>query len=55
MDNQKQVLEIIKYKQRLSKIIGKEIPNNIAALIWIRKYAKIWRLQHPSIRQMCMQ
>lgn len=55
MDNQKQILEITKYRQHLSKIIGKEISTNFAALIWIRKYAKIWRLRHQSIRQMCMQ
>jgi hypothetical protein len=47
MDNEKQVWEIAKYQQYLAELIGREIDKDIAARIWIRKYAKIWRLRHP--------
>jgi hypothetical protein len=47
MDNEKQVWEIVKYRQYLAELIGKEIDKDVAARIWIRKYAKIWRLRHP--------
>jgi hypothetical protein len=55
MDNYRQIIEIKKYKQYLSRIIGKEIKNNIAAAIWIRKYSKIWRMRHQQIRQISVQ
>jgi hypothetical protein len=45
-DNRQQLLEIQKYQERLSRFIGRKIDNNTAASIWIRKYAKIWRMQH---------
>jgi hypothetical protein len=48
MDNEKQVWEIAKYQQYLADLIGKEIDKDIAARIWIRKYAQIWRLRHPA-------
>jgi hypothetical protein len=47
MDNEKQVWEIAKYQQYLAEMIGKEIDKDVAARIWIRKYAKVWRLRHP--------
>jgi hypothetical protein len=47
MDNEKQVWEIARYQQYLTELIGKEIDKDIAAGIWIRKYAKVWRLRHP--------
>jgi hypothetical protein len=49
MDNIKQIEEILKYYKYLVKIIGKDIDINLAARIWIRKFAKIWRLQHPVL------
>ena len=48
MDNEKQVWEIAKYQQYLAELIGKEIDKDFAARIWIRKYARIWRLLHPT-------
>ena len=48
MDNEKQVCEITKYQQHLAELIGREIDKDIAAGIWIRKYAEIWRLRHPA-------
>jgi hypothetical protein len=47
MDNEKQVSEITKYQRYLAELIGKEIDSDIAARIWIRKFAKLWRLRHP--------
>ncbi|MDD5676029.1 MAG: hypothetical protein PHC61_17795 [Chitinivibrionales bacterium] len=54
-DNKQQILEIQKYQVRLSKFIGKNIDTNTAAIIWIRKYAKIWRLTHRTIIKQCAQ
>jgi hypothetical protein len=48
MDNEKQVWEIARYQHYLAEMIGKDIDKDIAARIWIRKYAKIWRLRHPA-------
>ena len=45
-ENKKQIVEIKKYQDRLSRFVGKKIDPNTAAIIWIRKYAKIWRMQH---------
>jgi hypothetical protein len=47
MDNEKQVSEITRYQRYLAELIGKEIDSDIAARIWIRKFAKLWRLKHP--------
>jgi hypothetical protein len=47
MDNEKQVKEITRYQRYLADVVGREIDKNIAARIWIRKYAKVWRLTHP--------
>jgi hypothetical protein len=49
MDNEKQVWEISKYRQYLVELIGKNVDRDTAARIWIRKYAKIWRLRHPVV------
>lgn len=46
MDNRLQCLEIQKFQQRLSRLLGRTIDRNVAATIWVRKYAKIWRLKH---------
>ena len=48
MDNTLQLEEIRKYKQYLSMILGRDIDENAAARIWIRKYAKVWRLTHAN-------
>jgi hypothetical protein len=47
MDNQNQVSEIRKYQEHLATLIGRQIDRNMVARIWIRKYAKLWRLRHP--------
>lgn len=44
-DNMSQVLEIQAYKEYLSELLGKEVERNVAARIWIRKNARIWRLK----------
>jgi hypothetical protein len=44
---EKQACEIFKYRKHPAKSVGREIDVNIVAMIWIRKYAKIWRLLPP--------
>ncbi|HEX3020070.1 MAG TPA: hypothetical protein VHP36_07195 [Chitinispirillaceae bacterium] len=46
MDNLLQIIEIRKYRLYLCKLLNSNIDEEIAARIWIRKYAKIWRLKH---------
>jgi len=46
MDNKQQIKEIKKYREHLSKSMHKSVDLNTAAELWIRKYAKIWRLKH---------
>ena len=53
MDNLKQIEEIEKYRQRLSRILEHEIDPDVAALIWIRRYAELWRAAHPSMAGAC--
>ena len=48
MDNHQQLEEIEKYCRHLIQRTGLEVPAETAAGIWIRKYAKIWRLRHPA-------
>jgi len=47
VDNALQIDEIHKYQYHLSQILGREIDEDTAAWIWIRKYAESWRLMHP--------
>jgi len=47
-DNARQLSEIEIYRQRLSRLLNREVDLNAAAFIWIRKYARIWRLKHPA-------
>ncbi len=47
MDNILQIIEIHKYHTYLCNLIGKNIDFEISARIWIKKYAKLWRLRHP--------
>ncbi len=46
MDNQEQIKEIMRYREHLSELTHTDIDLNTAALIWVRKYAQIWRLHH---------
>jgi hypothetical protein len=48
MDNQEQIKEIMRYRLHLSRITHHEIDLETAALIWVRKYARVWRLVHES-------
>jgi hypothetical protein len=48
MDNQEQIREIMRYRLHLAHITHQEIDLETAALIWIRKYARVWRLVHES-------
>jgi hypothetical protein len=50
MDNLEQVFEIEKYQNYLSGLCGKDIDENIAARIWIRKNAELWRLHHQVVQ-----
>jgi hypothetical protein len=47
MDNRKQIDEILRYRERLSRLTGKRVDTETAAYIWIRHYARLWRLRHP--------
>ncbi len=47
-DNRQQLNEIERYRQKLSHMLRRDIDINFAAVIWIRKYALLWRLKHPS-------
>ncbi len=48
MDNQEQIKEIMRYRQHLSQITHHDIDQETAALIWVRKYARLWRLVQES-------
>jgi hypothetical protein len=51
MDNPQQIQEIIDYCRHLSRLAGRMINPEIAARIWIRKYARVWRLKHQVPEQ----
>lgn len=53
MDNFIQIKKIREFRQHLSKTTGKEIDMETAARIWVRKYAKIWRLHNNSVEKGC--
>ena len=44
MDNLLQIEEIQKYRKYLSSMTGEDVDEETAALIWIGKYAKSWRI-----------
>jgi hypothetical protein len=46
-DNNQQVAEILEFCHHLEDVIGHAINPDIAAHIWIRKFAKSWRNDHP--------
>jgi len=51
MDNSSQIAEIRKYRERLSRMVGHDIDDDVAAQLWIRTYARLWRLTHPAERE----
>lgn len=51
MDNFLQIDEIKKYQRHLQEVTGEEVDEEVAALIWIRKYAHDWRLRHNTLMQ----
>ncbi len=48
MDNHIQIEEIRKYRQYLSEILGEDIDEEVAARIWVMRYAEIWRMKQNS-------
>ena len=48
MDNKQQIKEIKKYRNHLCKTMHKDVDLNTAAVIWINKYAKLWRLKQAT-------
>jgi hypothetical protein len=48
VDNDIQIREILKYDEHLRDCTGRDIPVEVAAAIWIRKYARLWRTSHPA-------
>jgi len=51
MDNRTQILQIEKYRQRLARMRGRDVDCDIAARLWIRKYARLWRISHPTVKE----
>jgi hypothetical protein len=51
MDNLLQIDEIKKYQRYLQENTGEDVDEEMAALIWIRKYANQWRSRHTSIME----
>jgi len=49
MDNLQQLKAIKKYRRYLNRMVNREIDLEFAAQIWIRKYARIWRMKHPPM------
>jgi len=49
MDNSLQIEEIKKYQRYLSERTGEEVDEEIAALLWIMKYARYWRQRQASL------
>jgi len=47
MDNMLQIEEIKRYREHLVEMVGMNVDYEAAAMIWIRNYAKMWRLRHP--------
>ena len=47
-DNRQQLDQIELYRQRLCRLLQRDVDLNVAALIWIRKYARLWRMRHPA-------
>ena len=51
MDNYLQIDEIKKYQHYLQQITGGHVDEEIAALVWIRKFAGDWRSKHPCLNE----
>jgi hypothetical protein len=50
MDNIQQIEEIKKYYRYLNRTVGRKIDLEFAAQVWIRKYARLWRMKHLPMR-----
>ncbi|MBD3393944.1 MAG: hypothetical protein GF418_17550 [Chitinivibrionales bacterium] len=46
MDNYSQIAAIRRYREHLSRQVGRDIDANVAARLWVRKYARLWRIVH---------
>jgi hypothetical protein len=49
MDNSLQIEEIKRYQRHLEELTGEKVDEEIAALLWIRKYAHSWRLRESEL------
>ncbi|MBD3418891.1 MAG: hypothetical protein GF398_02115 [Chitinivibrionales bacterium] len=52
MDNHVQIKEIRQYREELIHKCRRSISENVAARLWIKRYAAQWRSQHPAIFRM---
>jgi hypothetical protein len=50
MDNLQQIEEIKKYCRYLNRTFSAKVDLEFAAQIWIRKYARLWRMKRQSFR-----
>jgi hypothetical protein len=49
MDNLEQVREILRYWRNLCQTTGMTIDPDMAARLWVRRYARQWRQRHPYV------
>lgn len=55
MDNILQIREISRYRKYLCNLLKINIDAEIAARIWISKYAEIWRLKHQLVENVIIE
>lgn len=46
-DLQAQVIHIRRYRRRISRRLGRDVPIEEAAERWIERHAGLWRRYHP--------
>ena len=51
MDNYLQIAEIKKYQHYLQQKTGETVDEEVAALLWIRDYAREWRAGHCGVSE----
>jgi hypothetical protein len=49
MDNSLQIEEIKRYQRHLEEQTGETVDEEVAALLWIRKYAHFWRMRQSEL------
>ncbi|MGM0462629.1 MAG: hypothetical protein ACQEQ4_09470 [Fibrobacterota bacterium] len=50
MDNMAQLQEIIKYQNTLAQTLQRPVDINTAGILWIKRYAALWRQSHGNRR-----